>query len=258
MTEQISFPPLHDLVPDELEARKQHLLSEIAQEPKRSPLRLPTVTLVDRWRSWRGALVVAVAVAALGGAGVAIAAGFGGFSGFSATQHAPTGADSLDAQSLAAIQNACTPPAPAPKMPAWYYNPYCHLVLSSARLLTDSGPHGKVWIIADTRGDLCPIGGFGGCGPPLTASRPITFGSSQPGPVPGAGGTFTAAGMAMDGVVSVSFVPVPGDGKTVTVPVKDNMWIYQESNSQASDGHCIVAHMADGSAVTPFPEVPCP
>jgi hypothetical protein len=41
MTE-ISFPPLHDLSPSELDRRKQHLLSEIRREPeRRSPL--PTI-----------------------------------------------------------------------------------------------------------------------------------------------------------------------------------------------------------------------
>lgn len=254
MTDQISFPPLHDLAPDELEARKQHLLSEIAQEPSRSPLRLPTVTLVDRWRSWRGALVVAVAVAALGGAGVAIAASFGGFSGFGATQHPPTGADVLDAQTLASIKTACSS-GPGPSDPL-IYNPYCHLVLGSARLLTDSGPHGKVWLISDTRGDLCVLNGPGSCGPPLSKSQPITFGGGNENPT--TGDTYFAAGLATDDVTSVSFVPVPGDGKEVTVPVKNNIWVYQQRDSHADVEHCIVAHMADGSTVNPFPEVPCP
>jgi hypothetical protein len=255
MNDQLRFPPWRDLPRGRLEARKQHLLSEIAHEPKPS-LRLPTIKRVERWRSWRGALVVAVTMAVLGGAGVAIAAGFGGFSGFSATQHPRTGADQLDAQTLASIRAACSGGLAAPD--SVFYNPYCHLVLDSARFLTDTGPRGKVWIIADTRGDLCAVGGFGGCTPPLSTSQPITFGASQPGPVPGAGGTFTAAGLAMDGVVSVSFVPVPGDGTTVTVPVKNNIWIYQKPDTQESDAHCIVAHMADGTTVNPFPEVPCP
>lgn len=254
MNDKLSFPPLRDLPPGHFEARKQHLLREIAREPDRSPFSLPTVTLVERWRSWRGALVIAVAVAALGGAGVAIAAGFGGFNGFSATQHPPTGADVLDAQTLASIQTACSS-GPGPS-DAQIYNPYCHLVLDSARLLTDSGPHGKVWLISDTRGDLCVLGGPGSCGPPLSSTQPITFGGGNENPT--TGGTFFAAGLATDAVTSVSFVPVPGDGKEVTVPVKDNIWVYQQPDSHADVGHCVVAHMADGSTVNPFPEVPCP
>jgi hypothetical protein len=202
----------------------------------------------------RPALVIAVGIVALTLVGVAIAAGFGGFSGFSATQHPQTVADQLDAQTLAGIKTACSSGAPDSVI----YNPYCHLELDTARYLTDTGPRGKVWIVTDTRGDLCAVGGFGGCYAPLSKSQPITFGASQPGPVPGVGGTFTAAGLAIDGVTSVSFVPVPGDGKQVTVPVKDNIWIYREPNTQASDGRCIVAHFADGSTVSPFPEIPCP
>ena len=40
MTDQISFPSLHDLSPGEHETRKQHLLSEISREPKRRRIRV--------------------------------------------------------------------------------------------------------------------------------------------------------------------------------------------------------------------------
>jgi len=206
----------------------------------------------SRRRLQRPILVAAVLAVVLALAGVAIAAGFGGFGGFSATEHPQAAADVLDAQTLAAVRKACT------DVPAGvtFYNPYCHLELDSSRFLTDAGPRGKVWIVADTRGDLCAVGGFGGCYAPLSKSQPITFGSSNEAPT--TGGTFFAAGLAMDGVVSVSFTPSPGDGKEVTLPVKDNIWVYQEADSHADLGHCIVAYMADGSSVTPFPEVPCP
>jgi hypothetical protein len=45
MTTQISFPPLLDLSPDELEAHKQHLLSEISPEPEKTLLSPPPFTL---------------------------------------------------------------------------------------------------------------------------------------------------------------------------------------------------------------------
>lgn len=247
MTETISFPPLRDLPPGRLEARKRHLLREIAVEP-------------EQRRSWRGVLVAAVAVAALAGAGVAIAAGFGAFNGLSRVQ-AQTSPAVIDPQTMAAIQNACSGPL-APTDPA-FYNPSCHFVLDTARLLTDSGPRGRVYVITDTRGDLCMVGGLNGCSPPLTRSRPITFGGGNEAPT--TGGTFFAAGIAMDGVTSISFVPASGDGeyptpvgKEVTVPVKDNIWVYQQTDSHADDGVCVVARFADGSTVNPFPEVPCP
>jgi hypothetical protein len=44
----------------------------------------------------------------------------------------------------------------------------------------------------------------------------------------------------------------------VTVPVRNNAYIYRRSRSTAHDVRCVVAHMADGSTVKPFPEVPCP
>lgn len=59
----------------------------------------------------------------------------------------------------------------------------------------------------------------------------------------------------MDGITSVSFRVA---GQDVTVPVKDNVWLYEQPESHATDGHCIVAHLDDGSTVDPFPEVPCP
>jgi hypothetical protein len=43
MTDQISFPPLLDFSPGELEAQKQHLLSEISMEPQRRRSWLPTI-----------------------------------------------------------------------------------------------------------------------------------------------------------------------------------------------------------------------
>jgi hypothetical protein len=43
MTDQISFPPLLDLSPGELQAHKEHLVSEIAQQPERRRLSLPVV-----------------------------------------------------------------------------------------------------------------------------------------------------------------------------------------------------------------------
>jgi hypothetical protein len=63
MTDQISFPPLHDPSPGELERRKQHLLSEIARDAH--PRRRPSFALAPR------RLAVVGAGAALAVAGVA-------------------------------------------------------------------------------------------------------------------------------------------------------------------------------------------
>jgi hypothetical protein len=61
MSDKIAFPPLRDLPPGHLEARKQHLLSELAWHPQGRRLSLPTIPRLQRGRSWRPAMVLAVA-----------------------------------------------------------------------------------------------------------------------------------------------------------------------------------------------------
>lgn len=198
----------------------------------------------------RYVLLVAVTVVALVGTGVGIADGFGAFDGIGAAQHPQTGADVLDAQTLARLQNACPNETARP-----FYMPFCHLVLDSARLVSHVPSYGNVYVVTDTRGDLCTLfeGGDGSCGPPLSKSQPITFGAFNRSPT--TGGTFIASGLAVDGVTAVSFTV---RGKAVEVPVENNVWVYSEPNSHATLGQCIVAHLNDGSTVTPFPGVPCP
>jgi hypothetical protein len=106
--------------------------------------------------------------------------------------------------------------------------------------------------VTDTRGELCES--FGGCGPPLSRSRPITIGAANTGPIP-PGGTLTVEGVALDGVKSVSFKIW---NHPVTVRVRHNVWTYTRHHSTAKGARCVVVHMADGSTVKPFPEVPCP
>jgi hypothetical protein len=201
-------------------------------------------------RRFRHALLVAVAVVAVAGAGVGIADGFGAFDGIGAAQHPQTGADVLDAQTLAGLQKACPS-----EIVQTFYMPPCHLVLDSARLIGQVPSYGNVYVVADTRGDLCTFfeGGDGSCGPPLSESHPITFGTFNPSPT--TGGTFIASGLAADGVTAVSFTV---RGRSVQVPVDKNVWVYSEPNSHATDGQCIVAHLDDGSTVNPFPGAPCP
>jgi hypothetical protein len=199
---------------------------------------------------FRHALLVAVAVVAVVGAGVAIADGFGAFDGIGAAQHPQTGADVLDAATLRRLQRACPNQTVQP-----FYMPFCHLALDSARLVGQIPSFGDVYVVTDTRGDLCTLfeGGAASCGPPLSKSQPITFGTFNPSPT--TGGTFIASGLAIDGVSAVSFTV---NGKAVEVPVTNNVWVYSEPNSHAKLGQCIVAHLDDGSTVNPFPEVPCP
>jgi hypothetical protein len=198
---------------------------------------------------FRGVLAAALVVAAVIGAGVAIADGFGAFDGIGVAQHPQTGADVLDAKTLAGLKNAC-PSGTVER----FYRPECHLVLDSARLVGQVPSYGDVYVVTDTRGDLCTFfeGGDGSCGPPLSKSHPITFGSFNPSPT--TGGTFIASGLAVDGVTAVSFTV---SGKAVQVPVENNVWMYSEPDSHATSGGCIVAHLNDGSTVNPFPGAPC-
>jgi hypothetical protein len=214
-----------------------------ADDPREHPSR-------DRTNPFRRVLLIALAVLALAGAGVAIADGFGAFDGISSAQHEPTGADLLDAKTLAGVQNAC--PSKAIQK---FYMSFCHLLLDTTRLVGNIPSFGNVYVITNTRGDLCTVfeGGDGSCAPPLSKSHPITFLAFNPSST--VGGTFVASGLAIDGVSTVSFKV---SGKAVEVPVKHNVWVYSEPDSHATNGQCVVAHLDDGSTITPFPEVPCP
>jgi hypothetical protein len=197
----------------------------------------------------RPVLVAAIVIIALALTGVAIANGVGAFSGISAARHTQTGAKLLDPATLAEIkrENAFA----ADHSTARFLIP--KLLLSNARVLGKMPDGSKVYGLTNTRGELCLFGDTGGgCGPPLSKEQPITFMASSTSSV---GGTFTASGVALDGVMSVSFTVW---GKGVTVPVKHNVWVYKKRDTSAHGARCIVAHLADGSTVTPFPEVPCP
>lgn len=234
----------------ELDRDDQLVRELLAPFARVQPVTLRGRSTRRRLRRLRPVLTVAVAVAALAGAGVAIAAGFGAFDGIGAAQHPQTGADVLDAKTLAGLQEAC----PSQVAQGSFYMPFCHLVLDSARLVGRTS-YGNVYVVTNTRGDLCTIGvgGGGGCGAPLSESQPITFTTFNPTPT--TGGSFVATGIAIDGVTSVSFTV---RGKDVTVPVENNFWAYEEPDSHATLADCIVAHLADGSTVNPFPEAPCP
>jgi hypothetical protein len=221
-----------------------------------APLRrLEPLTFSDAKRSAgrrlrRPVLAAAVVAVALGLVGVAIADGFGAFNGIRAAQEPQTPAALRWAKQF---QSLCAATPSLPSQPSAYF-PSCHLVLASARLLS---PDSNVYVVTDTRGDLCVSIAFGGgCGAPLSQSQPITAGGANPSPTDG--GELTIGGVALDGVNSVSFT-IPLTGQAVTVPVKHNVWVYRQADSHASgEIHCVVAHMADGSSVNPFPEVPCP
>jgi hypothetical protein len=189
----------------------------------------------------RPVLVAVVVVVALALTGVAIADGVGAFNGLSAAQHTQTGASVLDPETRAAIEqeNTMAPNA-------------MQLLPDTARILSRLPDGSPVYALTDTRGDLCIVSeGAGGCTTPLNNAHPIFVTFSNDSPT--TGGTFIASGFAIDSVASVSFTV---RGKKVTVPVKNNVWGYEEPNSHAIEGTCIVVHFADGSTVD-YPPTPC-
>ncbi len=201
-----------------------------------APLRrLEPVTLRGQRarRRWRPVLVAAVAVGALTGAGVAIAAGFGAFDGISAADHSQSPADA--SPQIPWVRESC---ANAP-----FYTDLCHLVPDSSRLVGQLPSGHKIWVVASTRGNLCVVveGDGASCGSALSSSDPTTF-------VVENNGTMTRMlvyGVALDGVTSVSFTV---RGEAVTVPVRDNVWAYEQPTS-AYEIQDLVAHFADGRTV---------
>jgi hypothetical protein len=190
----------------------------------------------------RLALLAAVVTIALTAAGVAIADGFGAFNGIGAAQHPQTSTDTLDPQTLSDLKQSC----PSGVTGAAYI-PTCNLALDSARLvgkLPNSGEN--IYVISDTHSDLCVVvqSFTASCGTALNPQHPTTAVTGN-----GNGDDFVAYGVALDGITAVSFSVA---GHDVTVPVKNNVWAYEE-NSPAGGAGCITVHFADGSTLAPFP-----
>jgi hypothetical protein len=200
-----------------------------------APLRrLEPVELRERQaRRWRPVVAVAVAVFALAGTGVAIADGLGAFNGIGAAQHPQSPAD-VSPQIPAWLQESC---ADEP-----FYTDLCHLVPDSSRLVGQLPGGDKLWVVASTRGNLCVVveSDGAGCGSALSSSQPTTAIVENR-----TMSEMLAYGVALDGVTSVSFTV---RGEEVTVPVKDNVWAYEQASS-AYEIQDLVAHFADGRTV---------
>lgn len=198
------------------------------------PVRFPVARHEYR-RARRSILVAAVLAAGLVLAGVAIADGVGAFDGLSAANRPQTGADVLDPGTAARLQQNCSGADTSGSV----YSPECHLVLASARLVGELPSAQRLYVIADSRGDLCMIDPSGMvCGTALTPSRPIEDESVGK----------LMFGVALDGVTTISFERA---GEEVTIPVKDNVWIYD--GASLPEAGALTAHFADGRTVTLSP-----
>jgi len=249
MTDQISFPPLRELPPGHREARRQHLLSEIAREPRSS-------RLFPASRSWKSALVVAVLVVALVSAvGVGVAASLGAFSaynGIGAVQHQQT--TTQHQQTTSSVLDPATA--------AYAKEHLAGIQLDTARHLGQLPNGQEVYVITGTQNDLCALRGppeiDAECGAPLSHAHPATIYGLLTQDDPGT--RWITYGIALDGVTSVSFpystqaTAADGGGPlgpAVTVPVHNNLWIYPSDDAWGPTMlQPVTAHFADGITVT--------
>ena len=191
----------------------------------------------ERHRLRRRILVTAIVVAALALTGIAIADGFGAFDGISAAEHPRTGADVIDPATRAYMECESSR---KPCMPVIH-----GLLFDTARVIGQLPSGQNIYVAATEANSLCFVVGpphpEWNCDDPLSRSHPSTvfLYGQDPGITPP---TF---GIALDGVTAVSF---EADGREVTVPVKDNVWIYPGDVFFSAYSR-LTAHFADGTRV---------
>ena len=179
--------------------------------------RVEPVTLEEarRHRRRRTALLFAVAAAAVGLAGAAIASGVGPFPGIAAANHPARPSDAPGPGVVDQLR--------ADQLPAG--DPLDQIGsrrLGSARLVGTLPSGRRVYLVPTSKGKLCVVVArlAESCGDTLTRESPITFTVVDAG----AGEPAVGYGVALDGVVSVSF---KAGGRAVTVPVRDNFFVYE-------------------------------
>jgi len=196
------------------------------------PRRQPVQRNSRRWR-----LVHAAAALAVVFVSAAYAAGFNPFAGISAANHPATSSDAPPASMTARLAEFSST---MEKMG------HGHLLLGSARSITELPSGMRFYTIATSAGGLClatvnhPGSSAKGaaleCGDSLSRQRPITIASEQVNHST----PRVSYGLALDGVTAVSF---RAGGAERTVPVKDNVWAYEgEANLRA-----ITVHWKNGS-----------
>jgi hypothetical protein len=248
------------------------------EQSSRFPFSLYPLIAEAKRRARQRRVLIALAVLLLAGlaAGLTLAlrspggssggARLGAFKGIGAAQRAQTAADVLPPKILARIKQLNADPiAKERNIPP--------LRPETARFLGRLLPDEALYVLADSAGDLCYVephldpgsdlsSAFlfdEACSRPLGRSQPIWLADdSVSGNYSGYVGTIV--GVAMDGVTSVSFSVA---GKAGTVPVKNNVFAselhhpatntidsttYSVNRSKYSV-KCVVAHLADGSAM---------
>lgn len=180
----------------------------------------------------RPVVVAAVAAAALVIAGIAIAAGIGAFNGIGAAQHPRLAQDIIDPKTARFLKQA--PPGLQPAF-----------LLNTSRLVGHLPSGRRIWVITDARDELCVVVEREGysCGGALSTADPITRATfDRDGPWRGE--PAVSFGVARDGVTAISFI---AHGREVTVPVKNNVWVYVGG---AAVLRSATVHYADGTTTT--------
>jgi hypothetical protein len=191
-------------------------LGSVAPPPEARPHR----------RSVRFAVIAAGSVLVI--SGTAIAAVLNPFAGISAANHPQSAGDSIPASALPGGQSVGV----GQPMPA------------ETRLLRTLSNGFGVYVTGGIAGELCVLIGrparvtAESCGHPLSQAEPTTVAVLNLG---SPGVPALAYGVTVDGVEAVSF---SSRGVEQTVPVQNNVWVY-EGTSQALEA--ITVHYADGA-----------
>jgi hypothetical protein len=167
-------------------------------------------------------------------AGAAFASGAGPFPGIGAADHPPRPTDKPGAAVVDQLR--------ADELPGG--GPLDQIGsrrIDSARLVGALPSGRRVYLVPTSKGKLCVVVArlAESCGDTLTRESPITFtvvdrGQGQPA---------VAYGVALDGVVSVSFT---AGGRAVTVPVRDNFFVYEASSGTSFSPPTVT--FADGTS----------
>ena len=220
-------------------------------------------TVVRGDRRGQRHLVAALIAAAVVCAGAAAALAADGrpfthlaeFIGLGAADRPQTPGDALDPETAVEVEqwNAHIAAAHARGLPLSQHV----LLAETARLVGQLPDAGNVYVLSASDGELCLVTARDGgiCDAPLGKDKPTTFGTwdqIQSGPDATPPITW---GVARDGVTSVSFTI---DGHDVTVPVVNNVWVYEGETpfpgeaavDVASGPVTVVVHYDDGTTET--------
>lgn len=204
----------------------------LAPLEKERPVPMP---LQSRRRKRRAVVSLAGFVAAgLVAAGIAFADGVNPFAGVSAVNHPQTTPDVLDPTVVAQAQD---------HLPL-----QMKLLVDTSRLISALPSGRRMYVLATTTNQLAIIIVKNGhldtesVGSPLTQQDPVTITTDDPD---GPGGLPPLTyGVAQDGIIAVSF---QASGGEQTVPVQNNVWVYEGENSALTS---ITLHYGDGTSRT--------